>query len=527
MVRYSTSRHVNVLFMTPMDYSDCEGETPSHKADSNNVKAVAPRGQNLHKQAHQPEKACSSRNGEQSRTGPQDSTALSNPNHGMTNDAGNEPPKPNRGRGKGPEQSGPKCKYCTGRYADNDHHIKDCTRAMHCSRCHFNGHDASACGARSPKTTCTSKNPSCPLNHSRNDSGVENQVSHSVPRDDRPMSELSKKEKKARRAKLKEQRKETQKNYLSTLTKQSSEEALTKTPIIASTPNTCGAKVGEVDPLEIDSDSETVTDVEESDEEIKITIAKPAPPPKNHVAVLEHYWQKDKTVRHFFLPNEETFRTMLLWWLVKFVVVMILNSFGVPDALLTLIELCLIVHTIFHFYFCIFVNKKLVLRMQSNFISDNELPDDYRTDVQKISELKHSKPVLYRAEFSWHCCDLDANIESTSPLPDHFIISPNGQLTNLQFFFKILRIPLVKSPPLPMIYSAEAAAQFVGPNNFDLSGGESETETRINYTLRNLGSVANDRFHAINHNSIIRDAAIASVIMSHDERWRKNALTLN
>lgn len=435
------------------------------------------------------------------------------------------PPKPNRGRVEGPESSGQKCKYCVNRYSDSNHHIKDCNRAPHCKKCHFNGHDASACGARNIQEKFCAK---C---HSRNDDCMAQENTHSDTRDNRAISELSKKEKKARRKKMKEQKKRQQQVELSTYEGLNSEQAVAKAPIITSTPNSCNSKVGESDPLLIspkhdENDNDVIIDVEEEEEESKEEIVEIPTKPKEHPETIDHFWNKDKDLLLIHLPTQDQWLKAFTLSFIETWFFLFLSLLDVNFFFITFLKSLSLLLTLYQLYNILSTKRKLVLHMRSTFMDDND-QDDYRTDVQKISDLKHKKPINYRATFEWHTVNPGACFSTTKPLNKLYIIDPDGNLTPLQTALKFLGYSMIPSPPVPMKYSAEAASQFMGPNIFDLNSSADETSTRINFSLRNLGTISADRFLTLNHDSNLRDAAIASVIMQHDERWRKNALTLN
>lgn len=435
-----------------------------------------------------------------------------------------------RGRGKGGINP-PICKYCVNRTTDHLHHIKDCVRAPHCTSCHFNGHDSTACGAKEQtKKVCSRCNQK---DVPRMGPEKPNTNTHGLR-----FSEMTKKEKKVKRNQMKEQKKQTQKITLNTTyVGLSAEEALATAPKILNTPNTLNSKVGEDNPMLIGDDDDNRpmlrppsedSSTDEEDEDPNVPGENPDEEVIDMPATTEHLWKQEKIIRTLRVPtSKEAASALILYGLKTFIFTLISEALEIPTEVEWTLTIISVVFTLYYLYRSFVFEGNLVQVMTSTYQGEGKLDSDLRTDVQKISDLKHAKTQLYKADFSWRISLPNSNIENTKPLKERYILAPDGTPTTTQTMFQSLGLSVIKAPPISFVYSGEAAAQFIGPNNFDLIGTSDESQTRINYTLRNLGSINNDRFKVINHNSVIRDAAIASVIMVHDERWRKNALSLN
>lgn len=407
---------------------------------------------------------------------------------------------PKRGRAMGPAGSGrtQKSKFCSFCITHNpnavNHLLWHCEKAPLCTRCNCRGHEATSCKTRDP-------------------------ISSSL-------NSLNRKEKLERQAKYKNKKKRQMDVELGQYEGENAAAAISMAPVIEQTPNTLSSKIGYEDPLLVTPD---ILSVEESEEEVIINIQqKKMDRTKNEMKEqLIHFHRRETKLSILQpLPSFKALCLLTLGYAFKLLTEAIITELFHP-IIHYLFSAVFLIFTLHNIYSNMFVTVNLVLKMESEYIEEGDLDGDYRTDVQKISDLKHEKPHIHKATFSWNYARADSLITETCNLRSTYVRKPDGTTSKIQDLWLFFGFKLVPAPPLPMYYSGEAATQFMGPNIVDLIGNEEETKTRINYTLRNMGSVANDRYTALSHIRLISDAAIASVIISSDEKWRKNALSLN
>jgi len=455
------------------------------------------------------------------------------------------PRNPNRPDGTAIVPATILCRYCKSA----DHKVWDCPKAPSCGKCGQSGHQPKQCTARETDlgTVCFK----C---------GLSDHISKSCPQGNSIKSywdNLSKKQKLERRARIRNAKARQRQANLDSLAKSSVDAALLNAPKVVAQNTTYSDKVstnvGDFKPIPQDNSPLPVPIGADGNVPTSTVLSGgifgPVPPvptltssKKKELGAVDdedptpvvidlspliHYQPFENQVhytRNYHLPSLAFFAII---WAAFWFSWMVLALEGVRFSILFLFAVFLTLSGSALLYLTMRGKLRfMVVQMESRYLDPGTIPD-HRTDVQRIQDLKHSNQHVYEASFSWATCPVNGDQTEVKPYRPFIDIYSShfwenlmrGKFNNLAW----------KPPKLPLnfVYSAEALTQFCGPNNLDLTSSIEEVVTRMNYNLRNFGSVPDNRYGILHGKRPIADAAIAAVVVVSHERWTKRMPSLN